>query len=49
VLGVYHYLVEECGPDLVLCLSADMQARVLFANGLAARALGVDAGALIGQ
>jgi len=49
VLGVYHYLVEECGPDLVFCLSSDMQARVLFANGLAARTLGVDAGALVGQ
>ncbi len=49
VLGMYHYLVEECGPDLVFCLSPDMQARVLFANGLAARTLGVDAGALVGQ
>jgi hypothetical protein len=49
MLGVYHYLVEECGPDLVLCLSADVRARVLFANGLAGRALGVDPGALIGQ
>ena len=51
VLGVYHYLVEECGPDLVLCLSPDMQARVLFANGMAGRALGLGeyAAALVGQ
>jgi hypothetical protein len=49
MLGVYHYLIEECGPDLVLHLSPDMQARVLFANGLAGRALGVDPRALIGQ
>ncbi len=40
VLMVYRYLVEDCGTDLVLCLTPDAESRVLYANSLALRALG---------
>lgn len=43
VLMVYRYLLEWA-PDLVLCLTADAEGTVLYANPLAACALGGGAG-----
>jgi hypothetical protein len=51
VLMVYRYVVEDCGPDLVLCVSADPEATVMYANSLALRALGGGeaVGAVVGR
>lgn len=37
-LTVYRLMIDEC-PDLVAVLSADMEGRVLFANGALGRLL----------
>lgn len=49
VLMVYHYMIEEAGPEMVICLSPDLHAQVLYINSLVTWTLNIEPAALIGR